>query len=170
MTNRKDFLILGMAKQIGRFKLQGCYDNICFYKMDGQYYAKSKSTLDSKRVRLDPAFKETMRYATLFGRASKLAAIVYRVLPQEKKERGLFKKLTGQAMRMLKEGKTEKEVLEMLQPMKDEKISVPVVAKKKNTVDKISFADEALLLVFSQVEYAEEENICCFDEAPPWWE
>jgi len=166
MTNRKSFLILGMAKQIGSFKLQGCYDNICFYKMDGQYYAKAKSSLDSKRVRLDPAFKETMRYAALFGRASKLAAIVYRVLPQEKKEPGLYKKLTGQAMRMLREGKTEKEVLELLQPMKVEKVSVPVVAKKKNTVDKISFADEVLFVVFGEV-VNEEETICCGEEAPP---
>ena len=155
-----------MAKQVGPFKLQGCYDNVCFYKMEEQYYARTKSSLDGKRVRRDPAFKETMRYAGLLGRASKLAAMVYRVLPQEKKEPGLYKKLTGQAMRMLKEGKMEKEVLELLQPMEVEKVSVPVVAKKKNTVDKISFADEVLFVVFGVV-VDEEEAICCGEEAPP---
>lgn len=154
-----------MAKQIGPFKLQGCYDNICFYKMDGQYFARTKSSLDGKRVRRDPAFKETMRYAGLLGRASKLAAIVYRALPQEKKEPGLYKKLTGQVIRMLKEGKMEKEVLELLQPMKVKKVSVPIVANN-NTVDKNSFADEVLLLVF-RVVVAEEEVICCGEEAPP---
>jgi len=156
-----------MAKQVGPFKLQGCYDNVCFYKMEEQYYARAKSSLDGKRVRRDPAFKETMRYAGLLGRASKLAAMVYRALPQEKKEPGLFKKLTGQVMRMLKEGKTEKEVLELLQPMKVEKVSVPIVSKKKNTVDKISFADEVLFVVFGEV--VNEEAICCSEEAeaPP---
>ncbi len=138
-----------MAKQIGPFKLQGCYDNICFYKMDGQYYARTKSSLDGKRVKKDPVFGETMRYATLFGRASTLAAMVYRALPPGKKEPGLYKKLTGQAMRMLKEGKTEREVMDMLQPVKAEKKFVAVVAKKESIVEKISFADEMLFLIFN---------------------
>lgn len=157
-----------MAKQIGPFKLQGCYDNICFYKMDGQYYARTKSSLDSKRVKKDPIFRKTMQHAALLGRASKLAALVYRDLPQQKKEPGLYKKLTGQAMRMLREGKIEKEVLELLQPMKVKKVSVPVVAKNKNTVDKNSFADEVLSLVFKLI-VDEEEAICCSKEAkvPP---
>ena len=110
----------------------------------------------------DPVFGETMRYATLFGRASTLAAMVYRALPPGKKEPGLYKKLTGQAMRMLKEGKTEREVLDMLQPVKIEKNFVAVVAKKQSTVEEILFADEVLLGVF---EEAEDEVI--FEEAPP---
>src|SRR5687767_11705908 len=157
-----------MAKQIGPFKLQGCYDNIFFYKMDGQYFARTKTSLDGKRVKKDPVFRETMRHAALLGRASKLAAIVYRALPQEKKEPGLYKKLTGQVMRMLREGKMVKEVLELLQPMKVKKVSVNVVAKNKNTVDKNSFADVVLSLVF-KVVVDEEEAICCSEEAeaPP---
>ncbi len=100
-----------MAKQIGPFKITGCYDNICFYKMDGQYYARTKSSLDGKRVKKDPAFRKTRWHSDLLARSSKIAAAVYRDLPKEK---GLFRKLTGQAMRLLKEGKTTEEVFLLL--------------------------------------------------------
>ncbi len=157
-----------MAKQTGPVKLRGCYGNICFYKMDGEYYAREKSSLDRKRVKRDPVFAETMRYSGIFGRASKLASAVYKTLPQEEKAPGLFKSLTGRAMQLLSGGKTEKEVLEVLQAPKVEISPAPAVAKKKNSTDKVLFADEVLLLVFSETAYAaEEENIYCFDEAPP---
>ncbi len=157
-----------MAKQIGPIKLRGCYGNICFYKMDGEYYARQKSSLDRKRVKRDPAFRETMRYSGIFGRASKLASAVYKTLLQEEKASGLFKSLTGRAMQLLSGGKTEKEVLEVLQAPKVEISPAPAVAKKKNSTSKDSFADEVLLLVFSETAYAAaEENIYCFEDAPP---
>lgn len=37
-----------MAKQVRPFTITGCYDNICFYKMEGVYYARMKSTLRGK--------------------------------------------------------------------------------------------------------------------------
>jgi hypothetical protein len=37
-----------MAKQIGDIKITGTYDNVTYYKMDGEYYARSKSSLTGK--------------------------------------------------------------------------------------------------------------------------
>jgi len=48
--------MLRVAKQIGATKITGTIQNICFYKMEGQYYARQKSSLTGKRVKKDPAF------------------------------------------------------------------------------------------------------------------
>ena len=72
-----------------------------------------KSSLSEKRVKSDPAFKETMRYAELLGRASQIASAVYRGLPKSKRKHGLYRKLTGEAMKLLKDGRTDHEVLEV---------------------------------------------------------
>jgi len=157
-----------MAKQIGPFKLAGCYDNICFYKMDGQYYARTKSSLNGKRIKKDPAFGETMRYAGLLGKASKIASIIYRNLPKEKKEHGLYRKLTGQAMRLLKENKTIKEASALLQSTGIEKVSLPVALKKESIAEKVSFADEVLFYVFNKVKSDKEVTVYCWnDKVPP---
>lgn len=84
-----------MAKQAGPFFITGTIDQICFYRMDGSYYARVKSSLDGKRVKKDPAFRETMRYAELMGKASSVASLVYRTLPEEQKVKGLFRKLVA---------------------------------------------------------------------------
>lgn len=47
-----------MAKQIGPVFITGTIGDICFYKMDGQYYARMKSSLSSKRVKRIKAGKE----------------------------------------------------------------------------------------------------------------
>ena len=153
-----------MAKQVGPFKLTGCYDNICFYKMDGQYFARTKSSLDGKRVKKDPAFAATMRYAGLLGKASKIASSIYRSLPKEKKEPGLYRKLTGQAMLLLKDDKTTAEVLELLQPKETEQKSIPV-SSGKSIVEKVGFADAILSYVFGGTVNLYKENFCCI-EAP----
>lgn len=93
-----------MAKQDGPYFITGCIDNICFYQLYGHYYARMKSSLDSKRVKHDPAFSGTMRSAGLMGQASKLVSPVYRELYRAQKCKGLFKRLTGKAYRLLKAG------------------------------------------------------------------
>lgn len=93
-----------MAKQIGPVFITGTISDICFYKMDGQYYARMKSSLSGKRVKKDPKFRRTMEYATLMAQASKIASGIYRLLPAEERKHALYRKMTGQALRMLKEG------------------------------------------------------------------
>ncbi|HVI48533.1 MAG TPA: hypothetical protein VM802_26935 [Chitinophaga sp.] len=82
----------------------GTIQNLCIYEMYGRYYIRLKSSLTSKRVKKDPAFRNTMKHAAILAEASRIAAAVYRALPKEQKEHALYRKLTGIAIRMLKEG------------------------------------------------------------------
>jgi len=150
-----------MAKQVGPFFIRGTIDNVCFYQLGGSYYARAKSSLDRKRVKKDPAFRETMRYAELMGKASVTASVVYRALPEEQKVKGLFRKLVGRVIRLLKENKTPEEILALLQSKK-----IKVTGFKKEHSSDISFADKILWQVFSEVMNEEEEIYCCDDEAP----
>ena len=156
-----------MAKQIGPFKVTGCYDNICFYKMDGQYYARSKSSLDGKRVKKDPAFRPTRWHANLLARSSKIAAAVYRGLPKEK---GLFRKLTGQAMRLLKEGKTTEEVFLLLQgPVIKARLTRDIsrLANNKKIIP-YPFAEALLVKVFEYpLAVIKAEEFQHFEAMPP---
>lgn len=103
-----------MAKQKGPVFFTGCSGGICFYRMDGQYYQRRKSSLSRKRVKRDPAFSRTMHYAGLLGNASRLAADVYRVLPRVQKKHALYRQLTGEAMQLLKKGMEASAVTEQL--------------------------------------------------------
>ena len=102
--------MLRVAKQIGATKFTGTIQNICFYKMEGQYYARQKSSLTGKRVKKDPAFTGTMQSANLLGSASKLASFIKRGFPKEEQSRELFRMLTGKVMRLMKEGVGEVEI------------------------------------------------------------
>ena len=100
-----------MARQYGTIKITGTIGGICFYQMDGEHYARATSSLSGKRVKTDPAFRSTMAYAGLMGRASKIAAKLKIGLTREERRNINHSKLTGQVQRLLKEGKTEQEIL-----------------------------------------------------------
>jgi hypothetical protein len=106
-----------MAKQIGDIILVGTIDDITFYQMDGQGYARKKSSLTGKRVKKDPRFKRTMESAHRLGKGSRLASKVYRSLPRTEQVYALFKELKRMAVLGIKQGKNEQEVLAMLQQL-----------------------------------------------------
>lgn len=103
-----------MAKQAGIIKIKGTIDNVCFYKLESEFYARQKSSLSGKRVKTSPAFSNTMRYAGLLASASVIGSEIYRLLPKEKKGRKVYQQLTGKVMKMLKNGLTKKEVSDKL--------------------------------------------------------
>jgi hypothetical protein len=104
-----------MAKQIGDIIITGTIDDITFYQMDSQGYARKKSSLTGKRVKKDPRFKRTMESARRLGRGSQLASKVYRSLPRAEQVYALFKELKRMAVLGIKEGKNEAEVLKLLE-------------------------------------------------------
>ena len=55
--------------------------NLTFYKMNGQYFVRSKSSLTRKRVKRAACFKKTREFAAKLGRASSIASGVYKQLP-----------------------------------------------------------------------------------------
>lgn len=97
-----------MAKQTGPVKLEGTIGNICFYKMGEAYYARLKSSLTGKRVKKDPRFRRTMEFASCLAVAAKIAAEIYSTLP---KQRGLYRKIVGMAMQLLKLGMEREEAV-----------------------------------------------------------
>ncbi len=105
---------LAMARQIGPYYITGTIDDICFYQLDGQYYARLKSSLTGKRVKTDPRFARTREYAGLLAKASSLASAVYRSLPAHTRNRQLYQRLTGQVMQLLKDGKADNEIIDII--------------------------------------------------------
>lgn len=103
-----------MAKQCGKFKITGTVQGVNFYKREGEYYVRTKSSLTRQRMMKDPAFSRTREYATLLGEASKIASAVYRQITGERKRHSLYREMTGKAMRMLREGKEKEEVAGVL--------------------------------------------------------
>lgn len=103
-----------MARQVGPIKITGTIDGITFYRMDGLYYARMKSSLTAKKVKTHPDFALTRMYAKWLGEASKLASEAYRTLPGEERKYELFCKLKKLAHRRVKEGAEREVVLEEL--------------------------------------------------------
>lgn len=60
-----------MARQKGIIKIQGELGDISFYKTIDGFLAREKSSVDSERVKTDPAFQRTRENGQEFGRAGK---------------------------------------------------------------------------------------------------
>ena len=103
-----------MARQTGIIKVRGTVGGITFYKLNGIYYARAKTSLSKERVQQDAAFARSRRSSAFFGTAAKLAKVVYRKLPVSKKGHGIIGRLTAKANRLLHEGVTANEVLAFL--------------------------------------------------------
>ncbi len=101
-----------MAKQTGPNFFTGRQGDLLGYRMAGEHYVRIISSLTSKRVKKDPAFRLTMQNAGLLGKASKIASATYRQLPA--KEHQFYRNLTGKAMQLLKQGRTAEEVSQQL--------------------------------------------------------
>ena len=113
-----------MAKQSGPVYITGTVAGICYYKLNGKFYARRASTLSRKRVKNAPAFALTRKYASLMAEASKLAAEVYRPIPRSKRKHALYRAMTGQAMALLKKGVDKAEVSKQLELMREKAIVV----------------------------------------------
>lgn len=105
-----------MAKQIaGLCRLEGTFDQLTFYKMEGQYYVRVKSSLTSKRVKTAPEFQHTMLLAGLMARASKIGAQVYKALPPGWRQFWMYRSFTGEALLLLKHNPyTDEQVKQIL--------------------------------------------------------
>jgi hypothetical protein len=103
-----------MAKQTGPVKISGTIGGISFYRLYEEHYARSKSSLTRKRVKHDPAFKNTMSYAALLANAAKIASIIYHTLPVEQKSRKKYQEMTGKAMQLLKKEMDTETIFELL--------------------------------------------------------
>lgn len=103
-----------MAQQCGPLFLECTWDDLTFYKMDGKYYARSKSRLTRNRVLTHPDFAMTMAYARLLATASKIAASIYSDLPINWRQYWMFRSFTGEALTMMDAGATPQQAYDYL--------------------------------------------------------
>ncbi len=96
-----------MAKQRGPVFIEGTIDGRTYYKLNGKYYVRKKSSLSARRVKRTPAFRRTMAYAGWMAGASVIASAIYWRLPEKEKKRKRYQALTGEAMRLLRDGVDE---------------------------------------------------------------
>ena len=103
-----------MARQLGPFFIEFTSGNICFYKMNGNHYAREKSSLSGKRVKKSPCYAFTRKYAALLGESSKIASALYRRLPEHWRKFWMYQSFVGEANELLKQGKTREEAYAIL--------------------------------------------------------
>ena len=105
-----------MAQQIaGLCFLEGTFDQLTFYKMEGKYYCRVKSSLTSQRVKTAPEFRWTMALARLMGRASKIGSAIYQALPPNWRQFWMYRSFTGEAYTILLHSSlTDEEVKQIL--------------------------------------------------------
>jgi uncharacterized protein YabN with tetrapyrrole methylase and pyrophosphatase domain len=112
-----------MARQTGAVKITGTYDELCFYKMDGEYYARMKSSLTGNRVKRDPVFKRTMANAAIFAEANKITSILYSELKKEEKGRAVRYELLRKVRKMLADGVSKEAIIHSLSKRKADAIA-----------------------------------------------
>ena len=103
-----------MARQLGHIFITGTIHDVTYYKMDGTYYARMKSSLSRKKVLTSPSFALTRMHANQLAEASKIASQLYRSIPKEKRNMPLFRSIVGKSKILLAEGKDKEVVIEIL--------------------------------------------------------
>ena len=93
----------------------GTRDNLTIYLLNGEYVVRTKSSLTGKRVKRDPAFAKTMKFAGWLKQASRIASHIYRQMPADERIYKQYRQLTGKAMSLLKEGFDAPDVVIMLE-------------------------------------------------------
>jgi hypothetical protein len=103
-----------MAKQCGLAFLECTWDQLTFYKMEGKYYARVKSSLTREKVLTHPAFHKTRCENALLVAASKIASSIYSDLPIDWRQFWMFRSFTGEAQTMMRQGYNAQEVYDRL--------------------------------------------------------
>jgi hypothetical protein len=105
-----------MAKIVGGVPpFVGTRDNLTIYLLNGEYIVRTKSSLTGKRVKRDPAFTKTMKFAGWLKQASRIASRIYGQMPADVRIYKQYRQLTGKAMSLLKEGLDPAVVVIMLE-------------------------------------------------------
>jgi hypothetical protein len=79
---------------------------LCFYYSPhfDQNIWRRGSSLTGERTKKDPAFKGFRQSSNRLKQASPIAASLYKMVPEKVKQYALYRTLTGEAIKMLKEG------------------------------------------------------------------
>lgn len=104
-----------MAKQCGSHPFTGKLGATIGYKTKtGEHIERENGSKEGKRFRRDPKRKRTMEYADMFGKASRSVKLIYRAIPKDQQQHGVYGKLSGKAFSMLRLGSSVEEVVMVL--------------------------------------------------------
>jgi hypothetical protein len=103
-----------MAKQAGDYFIEGTVDDLTYYKMEGKYYVKMKSSLTGKKFWKNKTFERSRESCKRFSEGNRLASQLYRMIKKEKRQYKLFCFLKKRSIMLLKEGESLIEVEEIL--------------------------------------------------------
>ena len=92
----------------------GTVGAVTIYMRNDEYFMRGRSSLTAERVKTDPAFRKTMKYAGLLGMASTIASTIYALLPPHRRKHKLFLKLVGEANTWLKYQWCKDDIIEYL--------------------------------------------------------
>ncbi len=108
---------------------------MCFYYSPhfDQNIWRRGSSLTGERTKKDPAFKGFRQSSNRLKEASPIAASLYKQVPEQVKQYALYRILTGEAIKMLKEGMEAAVITESLQ---NKYIDPLLDAPKKNSENK----------------------------------
>jgi hypothetical protein len=95
-----------MAKQAGKLFIEGTIDDLTFYKMEGTYYVRMKSSLTAKKFWKSKAFERSRESCKRFSEGNRLASRLYQTIEKEKRVYPLFCFLKKRAISLLKEGQS----------------------------------------------------------------
>ena len=144
-----------MAKQSGHLFITGTINGVTYYKMDGIFYARMKSSLSRKKVLTSPRFARTRMHANQLGQASQIASQLYKSIPKEEKNMKFFRSIVGKAKVLLAQGDNRDMLIEILMNElfpQGKKVQVKRIKKRKPEerayVRLTSHVSEPLPLIF----------------------
>ena len=84
--------------------ITGTQGGITCYISQGKNIFRTASPLTGARVKKDPAFAGFRKSSNRMREAAPIAASLYHQIPKEKKEFSLYRRLTGEAIKMIRDG------------------------------------------------------------------
>jgi len=93
-----------MAIKKDDIAITGTQGGITCYISQGRNIFRAASSLTGARVKKDPAFAGFRKSSNRMKEAAPIAASLYNQIPKEKKEFSLYRLLTGEAIKMIRDG------------------------------------------------------------------
>ena len=93
----------------------GTRDGLCGFMWCGTNIVRPACRLTGERTKKDPAFEGFRKSSSRMAEASKMGAALYNQIPNEHKQFSLYRLLTGEIFKMLKQGVDKSEISKKLQ-------------------------------------------------------
>src|ERR1044072_6162831 len=103
-----------MPEVFAPFPIQRTMCNLTFYMIEGRNFVRKKSSLTRRKVLYSPQFARTRHNASLMAKAAKIGSAVYNALPEYWRQGWMYRSFTGEAYTLLKKGRKEDEIQQVL--------------------------------------------------------